>query len=82
MKITFAGENTCKIKIRTQIVEKWLLEIYETNTITKSGGKCIKDVHGRVQPLCEFLICTPLVVKFVDLVLKHGQNVGGRVTLF
>jgi hypothetical protein len=38
-KITFAGENTCKIDIRTRIAEIWPLEIYETNTLTESSRK-------------------------------------------
>ncbi|KAH9029598.1 hypothetical protein EDB85DRAFT_2275996 [Lactarius pseudohatsudake] len=55
VKITFAGENTYKIYIKQAYISSGV-GTYQTNALGDGGRKCIQDVHGWDQPLCQSVI--------------------------
>jgi hypothetical protein len=51
-KTTFTGENTWGMAIRSIILGRQRIKTDETNTLTKSGGERVKNVHGMIEPIC------------------------------
>ena len=77
-KITFAGENTYESDIRgsleTPISSR--VETYQTDAPRDGGRKCGEDVHSWGQPLRQSLIATARFVKFLNPILKDGDDSG------
>jgi hypothetical protein len=77
-KMTFAGENTCQIKIRIQITDSWP-GAYQANTFSEGIRKGTEDMDRRVEPFGQAVIGTLRSIKLLDLLLKHGENAAGRI---
>ena len=77
-KITFAGENTYESDIRgsleTPISSR--VETYQTDAPRDGGRKRGEDVHSWGQPLSQSLIATARFVKFLNSILKDGDDSG------
>ena len=77
-KITFAGENTYKSDIRgrleTHVSSR--MGTYQTNAPRDGGRKRGEDVHSWGQPLRQSLIATARFVKFLNSILKDGDDSG------
>jgi hypothetical protein len=54
-------------------------DTYQANPLAKRLRKRIEYVDRWVKPSPQFLITAPLFLELVNLVLKYGQNVCGRV---
>lgn len=76
--ITFAGENTWEQKMRPILDNSWL-EVYQANTLSKSLGEGIKNIHSGIKPLCPSGIVTLRLIQRLYLQLEDGENCAGRV---
>jgi hypothetical protein len=53
--------------------------IHQSNARANHRGERIKDVDGRVQPFCQFIIAGRRLFELLDLTAKDSENVSGRV---
>ena len=51
-----------------------IVETYQTDAPRNSGRKCAEDVDGWGQPLRQSGVATARFVKFLNLILKYGDN--------
>ena len=78
-KITFAGENTCKISMTYTSQRSSHLETYQTNTLAQCLRERIQDIHGWIEPIRQPFIAASRSVEVPDLPLKDGENGDRRV---
>ena len=56
-----------------------IVETYQTDAPRNSGRKCAEDVDGWGQPLGQSGVATARFVKFLNLILKYGEDGVGRI---
>ena len=79
IKITFAGENTCRTNMRGYISDKFCSEAYRADTFSECLREGMKDVHSWVEPL---RVVGLRLIELLDKLLKHGENAASRITSF
>jgi len=83
VKITPAiGYNCTAIDITSGRVNRKTLRTYHTNTPANGSGERAQNIHGRIEPFGQFLICTTRLIEARDVVLERGEDVIGRIAGF
>ena len=74
-KIAFAGENTYKIVWEGSSRKLWYEGAYQANTYSEGLREGIEDLYSRIQPFGQPFIATLRMIKFLDLLLEHDEDV-------
>ena len=56
-----------------------MAEAYQANTLPEGPRERKEDIHGRVEPFCQVFLAGSGLIELLDLLLKQGENGGGRV---
>ena len=79
-KIKFPGEDSCRINERTDLRQVHALGwTYHANMRSEYRRESIEDTYSWIKPLGPSIIDTLRLIWPMDLLLKKGYNVGGRV---
>src|ERR1700677_2969856 len=77
--ITFPGENTCRVNVRLQVLDKFIPNVYQANTLSKGLRQHIEDVHSGIEPLGPSIIANSRLITSLYLLIKDGENCAKRV---
>jgi hypothetical protein len=78
-KIAFAAGNAYKKTLEQEFFTRKRLDIHQSNTLAKRGGKRIHDVHSRGDPFCESVVTILGLTERGDLISKDGKDSLGRI---
>ncbi|SRR6266702_2418259 len=57
-----------------EVIMNCFPDMYHANTLAKSRGNRVEDVHRRTDPFHQLLIGTPKLIKYLSLMLNYVQD--------
>lgn len=80
VKTMFAGENTCQMHLMVHISQvRVLAGAYQANAFSEGCREGVENIYHRDQPFRQMVIGILRSIGVLDLLLKHKENVVGRV---
>ena len=73
VKITLAGEKTCKTYMRPSSITLTQINTHQTDAPGDGGRKRIEDIDSWAQPLCQSLIAGTVFLELSNLIVKDSK---------
>ena len=76
VKITLAGEKTCKTYMRHSSLTLTQIRTHQTDAPGNGGRKGVKNIDSWAQPLCQSLIAGAVSLELSNLIVKDSKYGG------
>ena len=73
VKITLAGEKTCKTHMRHSRLTLTQIKTHQTDASGDGGRKRVEDIDSWAQPLCQSLIAGTVFLELSNLIVKDSK---------
>ena len=73
VKITLAGEKTCKTYMRHSRLTLAQIKTHQTDAPGDGGRKRVEDIDSWAQPLCQSLIAGTVFLELSNLIVKDSK---------
>ena len=74
VKITLAGEKTCKTHMRHSRLTLTQIKTHQTDAPGDGGRKRIENIDSWAQPLCQSLITGTVLLELSNLIVKDCKD--------